>query len=176
MRQCIGGRGRRLVDPVMPVHQHDHVLHRDHSLRDHRFQVRQQDLDLLLSVNDLDHYWQVRGHLQEPGLVDHAAGPKPLAAPEHSRPTEAQVADLLNNRLIERLVLVLVGLANEDAKEDAVLVDLHVGSRFDAWNGRQGFKFRRQLHRGRLRRALALFRLPGLNRKAALRAECVFWR
>jgi hypothetical protein len=45
---------------VVPVHQDDGALHRDHSLLNHPFQVRQKQLDFLLGIHNLNQHRQVR--------------------------------------------------------------------------------------------------------------------
>lgn len=60
LRRWAGPRRRGdLAGPIMPIHQNDDVLHRDHPFLHHRFQMRQQQLDLLFRIDDLDDHGQV---------------------------------------------------------------------------------------------------------------------
>src|SRR2546423_615972 len=121
----------------MAVHQDHDVLHRDHPLGDQRLQVGEEELDLVLRIDDFDEDWQVGGHLEEAGLVDNAVGAEAFGAAEDGGAGEAELARFLDDRLVERLAGEAVGFTDEDAQQDAVLIDRHVGPRLKGRHRRE---------------------------------------
>src|SRR5579871_2374888 len=118
--------------PTFAVLEDLHLLERDQAARHHPIEHRQERIDLLLRVDDLDHDRQVLGEAQDLGRVDVARMPEPDVPTQHRGAAELHFPGLEHDRLIERQALEFVVLAEEDAEQDGVARDVHHQTHFIA--------------------------------------------
>ena len=95
---------------------------------EHLIQDRQEGLDLLLAIHDLDHQRQVQGEPQDFGGVEAAGFSETHGATQYRGTGEVQFARLQHDGLVERLVFPPVAFTDEDSQEHGFVRKLH--SRF----------------------------------------------
>src|SRR5690242_17555274 len=100
---------------AMPVSNHSHFFHRDQSLVDPFVQVRDEALDSLCRVDDLDHHREVFGKPQDLRGVDAAMRPEAEYAAQHRRPGHAALARLFDNHLVQWPMRMEVAFADKNS-------------------------------------------------------------
>ena len=83
------------------------------------------ELDLFLGVDDLDDDGQVLRQADDLGGVEHARVSEAERSAQHGGPGEMHLARFQHDRLVERLVVGLVVLADKDAQQHGVTGKLH---------------------------------------------------
>src|SRR6185437_4833515 len=117
--------GRASARLALAILQHLHLLDGDEAAAHHAVEQRQEGVDSLLPVDDLDHHRQI---LAEP---EHLGGMQPARMAEAHRPAQNRgagqvlLARLQHDRLVERQMLMMVILADEDAQQHGVAGNLH---------------------------------------------------
>src|SRR5690242_8392885 len=81
--------------------------------------------DLLRAVDDLDDQRQVAGEAQDLGAVQMARMAKAQTAAQHGGAGDVRLARLEHDCLVERLAVVAIVLADEDAQKLRLLGKLH---------------------------------------------------
>src|SRR5262245_61308712 len=118
------GRG----DAGGTVLQHLHLLDRHKPARHHFVKHRQEGVDPVLTVDDLDHHRQVLRQTQELGSVEAARMTEADRAAQHGRAREVQLACLQHDRFIEREVAEPVVLTKKDSQQCGVAGKRHGSS------------------------------------------------
>src|SRR5271166_3845153 len=106
---------RRVLD-VGAVLQHLHLFERDEAAAHHRVERRQERLDRLLVIDNLDDERQVLGEAQDLRRVQAARLAETHRSAQDRGAGEAGASRGHDDRLIERAALKLVVLAEEDAQ------------------------------------------------------------
>jgi hypothetical protein len=88
-------------------------------------QERQDVVDALGRVRDLDQDGKVLGETEDPRRVDPRVGAEPLDAADGRRARQTLRAHALHDRLVERPAVPGVGLADVDPQQLALALDLH---------------------------------------------------
>src|SRR3989442_11302187 len=99
------------------------ALQRHDPATDHRVQLGEGRLDRLLGLPHLDDERQIERQPQHLLRVDHARGAVPRDPPQHSSAGQPLLAELLEQRLIQRFAVVLVALADENAHQGALALE-----------------------------------------------------
>ncbi len=125
VRRAVRGGGGCGVDRPLAggVLQDARPLEGDEALGHHLVEDRKQAVDVLLRVNDLDDDGQVLGEPQDVRRVQHAPGAEAGHRVEDGRPGEALLAQPLQERHGERLVMPFVRLPDEDPHQDLFAVE-----------------------------------------------------
>ena len=76
-------------------------------------------------VDDLDDHRQVLRQAQDLGRVDAAVGAVAEVAAQHGGAGEVPLARRLHDRLVERLVVIAVAVADEDSQQLGALRQMH---------------------------------------------------
>src|SRR5207247_7458062 len=97
------------------IENHLGPLEGDQPAADHVVQVGEDPLDRLLGLDDLDNEGQVEGEAQHLRGVHDARGAEPGHPTDHRRASEPLLAELLEQRLVQRLAVIFVALADEYA-------------------------------------------------------------
>src|SRR6266566_1566375 len=105
------------------IQNHPCPLQRDQPTPDHLVQVGQDRLDRLFGLHDLDDERQIERQPQDLVGVHHARRPEPGHPPQHGRAREPPGAQLLEQRFVQRLAVILIALADEDAHEGAFALE-----------------------------------------------------
>ena len=92
----------------------------EHALGDHRVERREDGVDAFGAVGDLDDDRQVLGEAQDAVGVQAAVGSEALDPAQDRGAGQPVLAQGLDDRLVQRLVTVVVGLADEDPQQLAV--------------------------------------------------------
>src|SRR6516165_1217024 len=122
----------------LAVLQHLNLFQRDEAARDHAVEHRQEGVDLLLRVDDLDHDRQVLRQAQDFGGVDVARMAEAHRTAQDRGASELHLAGFDQNRLIERQAPRLGVFPDEDSEQDGVtrkLHGLHPSHRIEAEGG-----------------------------------------
>src|SRR5438477_4628018 len=101
------------------------LLEGHQSLADHGVEVRQEGLDPLGRVDDLDHHRQVLREPEDLGRMDAAVRAEAERAAEDRGAGHAAPARVLDDDLVERASVMLVALADEDAEQLGLGGKLH---------------------------------------------------
>ena len=101
------------------------ALHRQHPLRHHLVEDRHDLLDALRRVDDLDHHRHVLGEAEDPRGVEVRVGAEALDAAQHGCTGKTLRPDALDDRLVERLAVPRVRLADEEPQELSFALQLH---------------------------------------------------
>src|SRR5215472_264411 len=109
----------------LAVLQHLHLFQRDEAARNHAVEHRQEGVDLLLRVDDLDHDRQVLRQAQDFGGVDVARMAKAHRTAQDRGAGELHLAGFDQNRLVERQAPRLGVFSYEDSEQDGVTRKLH---------------------------------------------------
>src|SRR5207247_1427325 len=102
------------------IENHLGPLEGDQPPADHVVQVGEDPLNRLLGLYHLDDERQVEGEAQHLLGVHDARGAEPGHPTDHRRAGEPLLAELLEQRLVQRLAVVFVALADEDAPQRAL--------------------------------------------------------
>ena len=102
-----------------------HPLERHHPVGDHLVELGHDRLDSLRPVCDLDHDREVLREPQDARGVQVRVRAEPLDPPQDRRAGHPFLSEHLDDRLVERLPAVLVGLADEDSQQLALALELH---------------------------------------------------
>jgi hypothetical protein len=106
------------------VSQHADAFHGDkRSTCDHLVEDREQTIDMLLIVYDLDHYRQVRRQLDQAGRVNHAVRAETGDSMNDRRASKAFRAQSFEERASQRRVMPLVRFTEKDANEELIAVE-----------------------------------------------------
>src|SRR5882724_772481 len=111
---------------VLAVLQHLHLLQRDQAAAHHAVEDRQELVDLLLALDDLDDDRQVFRQSQDLRRVQPARVAIAHWAAQDCRSRQVHLARLQHDGFVERLVLVAIIFAEEDAQQYGLVRQLHV--------------------------------------------------
>src|SRR6185437_4974706 len=113
-----------------PVLQDLNLFHGDQPAGHHAVEHRQERVDLLLTVDDLDHERQILRQAQDLAGVKPAGGAEAHGSPQHGGAGQMLLTRLQNDRLAQRLSIRAVILADENTKQHSLFRDLHCQSPF----------------------------------------------
>src|SRR5207237_8232315 len=116
---------------LCPIQNRPCPLQRDQPAPDHLVQVGQDRLDRRFGLHDLDDERQIERQPQHLVGVHHARRPEPGHPAQHGRAREPPGAQLLEQRLVQWLAVILVALADEDPHQGAFALEAmpHAASR-----------------------------------------------
>src|SRR5881296_45307 len=106
------------------VEDHPCPLERDEPSADHLVEVGENRLDRFLGFHDFDDEREIEREAQDFLRVNDARGPEAGHTPEHCRASKSLLAELLEERLVQRLATVLVALTDEDPHQRAFALEL----------------------------------------------------
>ena len=95
-------------------------------------QLRQEPVDLLLVVVDLDDHGHVAGQVQDLGRADPARGTVAEDAPPRRRARQPGRPRLLDDHLVQRRVVHLVRFAEENPQQFGFALEFHESPTFSA--------------------------------------------
>src|SRR6266540_1403971 len=107
------------------IGDHLDALDGDHALLDHLVECGKNAVDLLDGVDDLDHHGQVFAQPQDPRRMEARVRAEALEAADDGRSGKTLLPDALDDRLVERLPVPRVGLADEDPKQLSLALPPH---------------------------------------------------
>src|SRR6185437_4185002 len=110
------------------VHDHAHLLERDQPAAEHGVELGKDGVDLLLRLDAFDDDRQVDGELDEPVGVNLGCRAETHDAAEHGGSGVVPRAEQLDDLLIQRLAVVLVGFADVDPHQHAFALKAVHGS------------------------------------------------
>src|SRR3954452_3369457 len=117
--------GSRILASLRAIRDDLDLLERDEPVADHRVDLRQDLPQPVLLVDDLDEDREVGGEGQDPGRVEVVLRTESLDPADDGRAREPALSQQMDDRLVERLALPRVGLADIDPGEEARPFDLH---------------------------------------------------
>ena len=97
----------------------------EHPFLHHLVEQRDDAVDVLGGVDDLDHDRQVLGQPQDARRVQAGIGAETLDAAQDGRAGEALLANALDDCLVQGLAVPRVRLADEEPQELALTLELH---------------------------------------------------
>ena len=101
-----------------------HLLDRhERPLREHLVEDRKKLVDVSLVVHDLDEDGEIGRQVDDALSVDDAGSSKPGEAVNDRRTCEALLAQSFEQRAVERLMMPLVRVADEDANQTLLAVE-----------------------------------------------------
>src|SRR5579883_844302 len=148
---------------LRPVVEHLDLLDRDQSTRHHGVEERQECIDLLLGIDDLDHDRQILRQAQDLGGVNAARMAEADSPAQNRRPAQLHLPGLQHDRLVERQAFELVVLAEKYPQQNGVTRDLHVRPTSSSLSTRQG------AHRSTRRSGTAIPKTRYCRRRAPIR-------
>src|SRR6267378_8216589 len=107
------------------VFQNFHRLERYQPASHHLVQQRKEGLNLLLTVDDLDHQRQVHGKPQNLGRVKPAGFAETHRSTEHRCAGQVLLTRFQDNGFVQGFVFPSVTFADEDAEQNGIVWDLH---------------------------------------------------
>src|ERR1700738_3357956 len=118
----LGGKARF----VLAIANDRHLLQGDQAAFGEFGKDRKEAVDFLLGVDDLHDHRQILRQAQYLRGVKHARPAKTKGPAQHRGSRKMKLARLEDNRLIERLAVGLVILANENSQEGGLFRNLHL--------------------------------------------------
>ena len=123
MRRSVSGLLTPASRSATAVGEDLDLLERDQPIADHLVELGQDGADAVLLVDDLDQDRQVLRETQQPGRVEVRVGAEALDAADDGRAGQLPLAQERDDRLVERLAIVVVRLADVDPDEQRRTLD-----------------------------------------------------